>query len=159
MRRAAAVVLLVLTVAGCQVWRSRSPKAGDHRFLRAVSGADRLRVRSGGSCHREPAQETTFCELVGEEKVSDFVRRLQFIEVDGECKCCGDPTFEFYRGQNLLAMVSFHHGTHLRSREGWSGDAYLTDSSRDWLVNWLTERGVPEPKREVESARQRLRRL
>lgn len=157
MRQIAVIAVgVVALLVGCGKPSQRPTRSRevDH-FGQVVAGADRLRVRSGGSCHRDVALETTLCELAGKERVSDFVRRLKVAEFGGECKCCGDPTFEFYRGKKLLVMVSFHHGTHLRWRQGWPGDAYLTDASRDWLLNWLAQRGVTEPKKEVESSRQR----
>lgn len=155
MRRALVVAICVVAlVGGCDRPVARTADNAARRLREAVAVADSLRIRSGGACHRNEKEEKTLHSLTGNQKVLDFVKRVEFSECDGECECCGNPTFEFYRGKKLLAMVSFHHGTHLRWREGWRGDAYLTDASRDWLINWLAERGVTEPKKEVESSRQ-----
>jgi len=155
MRRILTVGLCMALLMGCYSGPSkRAADKGPGRLRRAVAGADRLRVRTGGTCHRDISSEYTLCELAGAGRVSDFVKHLKFSGFGGGCKCCGEPTFEFYRGKELLAMVSLHHGVRLRWREGWPGDGYLTDRSRDWLVNWLADRGIDEPKEEAESARQ-----
>ena len=159
------------------------------RFSGAVVGADRLRVRTGGTCHRKPDQERTLAEH-GHDGVASFLRDLcivpgptddeidrlagqilqrhgiddgdgplsgaeadavrqdrrlgaslrgwegaldraairaaagRYLLRDFRCRCCGDPTFEVYAGDRLLAMVGFHHGETVRW-SGWPADASL----------------------------------
>ncbi len=62
--------------------------------------------------------------------------------------CCGDPTFEFYAGDRLLAMVGYHHTKRLRWADGkWRGDGQLTAASRGFIISWLSQHGVDGPRR------------
>ena len=69
--------------------------------------------------------------------------------------CCGNPTFEFYRGDELVAAIGFHHGQSIRWDNGlWPGDAALTGRSAEYLVEWLDRHGYGEPKQAMMEARQ-----
>jgi hypothetical protein len=120
----------------------------------AVQGATRLRVRSGGTCHRRIEEEKTLIEVTEAQEIE---RVLKAIDIDesqsgGACACCGSPTFEFYAGERLLAMVGYHHGERLRWAGGeWTGDGELTGSSATFLKSWLSQHGVGGPRREVEA--------
>jgi hypothetical protein len=125
----------------------------------ALDGTTRLRVRSGGTCHRRPAAEKTLAEVTQPAEIDRLIKGLAIDEgrSGGHCMCCGDPTFEFYAADRLLAMVGCHHGERLRWEGGqWPGDGELTDASRDFLISWLAEHGVEGPRQEVE-ANQRQR--
>jgi hypothetical protein len=116
----------------------------DRSLQQAVAGATRLRVRSGGTCHRMVSEEKTQWELKDATKVQEFAKLIQIDERQSgrECMCCGDPTFEFYQGDKLLAMVGFHHGISLRWAGGcWPGDGMLTAESRDRLPQWFADNG------------------
>lgn len=111
----------------------------------AVAEATRLRVRSGGGCHRETDEETTLAEVAESQEIERFLAMIEIDEDEsgGGCLCCGDPTFEFYAGDRLLAMLSYHHGHSLRWANGpWTGDAELTASSRDAVLSWLAGYGI-----------------
>ncbi len=70
--------------------------------------------------------------------------------------CCGDPTFELYSGDRLLAMIGYHPGERLRWADGkWPGDAELTAASRGFFISWLSQHGVEGPQREVDQAQRR----
>ena len=77
---------------------------------------------------------------------------MKAIDIDesrsgGACMCCGNPTFEFYAGDRLLAMVGYHHGERLRWADGkWTGDGELTGPSRESLIAWLSQHGVDGPR-------------
>lgn len=105
--------------------------------------AERIRVRSGGLCHRDPGSEETLLEVADPAEVRAFLPLLTVNESDqrGSCMCCGQPTIELYRGERLVAEIGFHHGTGLRFR-GWSGDGWMSDAGADGLCKWLEERGV-----------------
>ena len=52
----------------------------------------------------------------------------------GNCLCAGSHLLRFWSGNRVLAEVSFHHGTHLRSKRLNGGrDAVLTDDAQKWL--------------------------
>ncbi len=116
---------------------------------KAAQGTTRLRIRSGGTCHRQIDEEMTLVEITNRQDIERF---LEIADIDrwrsgGVCLCCGNPTFEFYAGDRLLAMISFHHGKRLRWAEGrWNGDGQLTTRSRDSLLSWLSEHGVDGPR-------------
>jgi hypothetical protein len=140
---------------------SSSSLAGwEEPFRRAVRSCDRVRVRSGGTCHRNPAEEKTLFEVTKPGRIRALVRGIEIDEAQSGfgCMCCGWPTFEFYRGEKLLAMVGFHHGRSLRWEGGaWKGDAALTGESALLLCRFLAEGGVEEPLRELEEELARAR--
>jgi hypothetical protein len=156
MRMVLLLVLTALLASGCEE-AGRSLTEQVQYFRDTVAAADRLRVRSGGGCCRNIAEEKTLYELLGKPDVADFLKHLEFAGIGGECECCGDPTFEFYHGEKLLAMVSYHHGRSLRWRRKWTGDAHLTKASREWLVGWLAEHAVEGPKQEIEEQLESIR--
>ena len=111
---------------------------------------DRLVVRSGGTCHRNPAEEKVLFETRASSDVAEF---LDLIEIDekestGACMCCGSPTLEFYAGERHLAMVGIQHGFALRWGD-WPADGKLTQKSAWALTEWLARRGVNEPYDEL----------
>jgi len=118
----------------------------------AVTEATRFRVRSGGTCHRTADEEKTLVEIAESEQIERF---LALIDIDedgsgGGCLCCGDPTFEFYAGDRLLAMVGYH-GDSLRWAGGaWTGDGLLTKAGQAAVGSWLIQHGlgrfVPRPE-------------
>jgi len=116
---------------------------------KAVQGTTRLRIRSGGTCHRRIEEEKTLAEVTDSQEIERFVKAIDIDESrsGGVCMCCGNPTFEFYAGGRLLAMIGYHHGERLRWAEGeWTGDGELTARSQDSLLSWLTQHGVDGPR-------------
>jgi hypothetical protein len=145
-------------------FRSSHPECevltGYHETLAAaVKQATRLRVRSGGTCHRNQAEERTLIEVKTAAEIADLVKTLKF-EEDAEpfhCMCCGEPSFEFYAGDKLVAMLGFHHGQGMRWAGGpWPGDVHLENNSALRLCDWLEKHGVKGAGEELrEQARQR----
>ena len=132
-------------------------------LLAAVGHADRIRVRSGGTCHRRIAEEVTLFEETRPGPIAAFLNALSFDDArSGErCMCCGDPTVEFYSGTRLLGALGLHHGIGARFDQ-WPGDGRLTDEARLFLAGWLAERGAPEFRQaslEQRRAEQLTRRL
>ncbi len=125
---------------------------------KAVQGTTRLRIRSGGTCHRQIEQEKTLAEITTSQEIERFLKAIDIDESrsGGACMCCGNPTFEFYAGDRLLAMIGYHHGERLRWAEGeWTGDGELTVASRGLLISWLSQHGVEGPQREAEETQKR----
>lgn len=117
----------------------------------SLAGADRLRVRSGGTCHRDPSEERTLFEIEDRVAVQAIVARIGLLESGGggHCMCCGEPTLEFRRGDELVVALGFHHGVSVRWAEGpWPSDARLTRASALSLCEFLAEHGVDGPMRE-----------
>ncbi len=134
--------------------------SGYHETLAAaVKQATRLRVRSGGTCHRDESKERTLVEVKTAAEIAALVQDLKF-EEEAEpfhCMCCGEPSFEFYAGDKLVAMLGFHHGQGMRWAEGpWPGDVHLEINSAIRLCDWLEKHGVKGAGEELrEQARQR----
>lgn len=125
---------------------------------KAVQETTRLRIRSGGTCHRQPERETTLAEITDATEINRFVHGIVINgwRSGGSCMCCGNPTFEFYAGDRLLAMVGYHHTERLRWADGkWTGDGRLTAASRNFLITWLAQHGVEGPRREAEGEQKR----
>jgi hypothetical protein len=125
----------------------------------ALTPATRLRVRSGGTCHRDRAREQTLYETKDAVEIKALVAGVQIDEDESgfHCMCCGNPSLEFYAGDRLLLTLGFHHGKGLRWVEGWRGDAALTAKSSSFLVRWLADRNVKGPLEEREEAAERVR--
>jgi hypothetical protein len=113
--------------------------------LRAqIERADRIRVRSGGTCHRQLQEEQTLFEERDPGRVRQILSHISIDPTESgfHCMCCGNPSLEIYRGDELLATLGYHHGRSLRWVEGWKGDAWLTRASAAYLNAWLAEHGV-----------------
>lgn len=126
------------------------------RFREEVAGTTRVRIRSGGTCCRDADRERTLFEILDPQAIRELIDCTSILDEKSgfHCMCCGNPTFEFYRGDRLAAMVGFHHGRSLRWRAGWPGDALLSPESAGYYVELLARNGVGHPKQERD---QRLR--
>lgn len=146
-----------LSAASVAAFRKLHPKAQvrfdlNESLQETLAPATVLRIRSGGTCHRNPAEEKVLYEEKDAAVVKSFATQLR-IEPDQSgfhCMCCGEPTFEFYRDAEMVAMIGFHHGQSLRWVGGWPGDGMLTKECRTFLVDFLAEHGVKGPKEEME---------
>lgn len=110
-----------------------------------VNGATRLRVRSGGTCHRQEDAEETLVEIEDRGEIEKLLGLLVFEESAApfHCMCCGNPSFEFYDGERLVATLGFHHGQGMRWESGpWPGDVLLDNGKAIALCDWLEQRGV-----------------
>jgi hypothetical protein len=149
-RRRSLIVLLVL----CSLLATAYLTYGVQRrwtgsLQKAVQETTRLRIRSGGTCHRTIERETTLAEITDAGEINRFIHGIVINgwRSGGACACCGDPTFEFYAGDRLLAMVGYHHTQRLRWAGGkWRGDGQLTAASRSFVISWLSQHGVEGPR-------------
>lgn len=118
----------------------------------AASGADRVRVRTGGTCHRDVPKEKTLAEIKDAAAIREL---LQTVRIDekrsvNHCMCCGEPSVEFYKGDQLLLTLGVHHGVAVRWVEGWPADGALAGDSAEKIANWLADRGVKGPQEDYE---------
>lgn len=140
-------ILPTLALLGCcsLPWINQLVFPWESRLASAVQGVDRIRVRSGGTCHRNLDREMTLFE---ERDPSEIAKLVESIRVDRwgssvfPCWCCGEPSIEFYRGQELVLTLGFHHGRIVRWPGGWPGDALLSSESATYLKQWLAAHTV-----------------
>lgn len=129
----------------------------DESLRRSLKGITRIRVRSGGTCHRDKAAERTLFEETNPGKIEMFTKRFAINEGGSgfHCMCCGSPSFEFYNNEELVVTLGFHHGRSLRWPEGWPSDALMTGEFADYVCKWLAENGVSDPQKEREDEQKR----
>ena len=150
MKKILQALFIIMFVMGCRGAPKKDWTAPLHEALR---GATRLRVRSGGTCHRMLDEEKTLLDLRNAEEITKVVQGIHIDPNDSgfHCMCCGNPTLEFYRKDTLTLSLGFHHGQSLRWPKGkWTGDGLLTKDSADFLIKWLSEHGVQGPEKERE---------
>jgi hypothetical protein len=118
----------------------------------ALKGVDRVRVRTGGTCHRDIAREKTLFEEKRPAEIAGLVTNLNIDEKKSgfHCMCCGQPSFEFYNRNELVVTLGFHHGRSVRWPEVWPSDGALTPASAEFLCAWLSDRGFRDAKEEYE---------
>ena len=144
--RRASLLSTELATAAVDAFAGRAPGARiTHRLNQALADtlacADRIRVRTGGLCHRRREDERILFEVTDAAAVERAWPLLRVAEDEpvGTCMCCGEPTIELYRGERLVAEVGFHHGKSLRWR-GWPSDGMLVDA--DALCTWMEAHGA-----------------
>ncbi|MHC4714896.1 MAG: hypothetical protein ACYTAN_16765 [Planctomycetota bacterium] len=127
-------------------------KAWPGALRTAVTGCDMILARTGGTCHRSPENERTLFEILEPGEIVEFLDKLEIDEREYlfRCECCGDATFEFYRAEDLIAALSFHHGVNLRWQEGWPGDARLAPENSAFYCDLLASHGFTGPKTDYE---------
>lgn len=124
----------------------------------ALKSADRLRVRSGGTCHRRTEEEKTLFEIIKTEDVKEVISNIRIdpLKSNFHCMCCGNPSLEFYKGGDLLVTLGFHHGKSLRWMDGpWPMDGMLTSDSSVFLCELLDKHGIQGPLAEQREERKR----
>jgi hypothetical protein len=140
-------------VATCSGNEDQSNSNWTSTLHSSITDITKIRVRSGGTCHRQITQESTLLEINDKNIIRDFINHIQVNDAESgfHCMCCGHPTFEFYRGDKLLVSLGFHHGRSLRwgANSKWTGDALLTRESADYLIHWLADNSVNDPLDEV----------
>ncbi len=122
-------------------------------LVTATAGANSVRVRTGGTCHRHIEDEAVLFELTGAAEVRALLDRIAIDEPSsGEhCLCCGDPSIEITDGANRIAVtLGMHHGRRLRWPGGWPGDGELTGAAATAVCRWLADHGHPESLHQLE---------
>ena len=95
----------------------------------------------------------------GPHEVAQLLSRLEFtsdqpsrevapvpagwVLTQARCLCDGTHVMRAFRGETMIAEISIHHATHLRSKQINGGfDTYLTKESAAWLnttIGWDQE--------------------
>jgi hypothetical protein len=154
-RRTIAISVAALIVTFVSVLLVMLPARGpsDERKVLMVAAASADRMVVGGGDMWGPGNSPPPFEIVGTDKVREFVEHIEFTGMREPCKCGGDWLFNFYKGNELKCTFTYHHGTHLRGL--WKGkDAYLTERAQTDLPAWLKQHGysAPQELREAEGA-------
>lgn len=155
------IVLFIglLSIGACQTIPALSRRTQSLRD--ALTDVTKLHIRSNSGSLRgkillEIEDADTIAMIVNNIHVSDPV--VIGVSEDGyqivrtsSCACFGSHMFEFFLDNRIVVHLSLHHGTDLRWCGGkWTGDGPLTTESRDFLLEWLAEHGIKEPKEEYE---------
>jgi hypothetical protein len=134
-----AVVAVAIAVTIAPMQALATPRG---RLSRVAEEVDRIVIASS---EIEPTDADKPRELTSaDERRRFFDLLLLEPDVKEPCKCEGDVTFDFYRGDVLRVSLTLHHGERLRC-EGrgadvlWQGDAVLTPEARKPLADRLTE--------------------
>jgi hypothetical protein len=149
-KRLLLLAVLSLPILVCLAsWVRATGFSREAQLEKALQGVNRIRVRSGGTCHRQIEQERTLIEESEASKVADICRSIRIDEWGSggcwggfHCMCCGNPSIEFYRDDDLILTLGFHHGRSVRWAGGWKWDGLLTRESATKLTSWLAEHGV-----------------
>src|SRR5687768_5241963 len=74
-------ILCLLIMALSPVARGQGPDGSEwaRKLQTEVAGADRLRIRTGGTCHRRVEEEQTLAELADAVEIG---RMVKFIDID-----------------------------------------------------------------------------
>lgn len=117
----------------------------------ALQGVTRIRVRSGGVCHRDMKSEKTLIEVKEPAAIAEIISSIGVNEEESgdHCMCCGEPSIEFYAGEKLAVTLGVHHGISLRWQEGWPADGRLIPRSSSALTEWLAKNGIKGPAEEL----------
>jgi len=127
-------------------------------LLPALAGVTRVRVRTGGTCHRVATHERTLAEVREAPAITQLLDALRFAapEFGDDATDCGSPTFELFAGARMVASLGLHGGVRVRwAGGGWPGDAQLSATAAQALAAWAAERGVGGPQAERAAARRK----
>jgi hypothetical protein len=139
-------------VAGAEPKGQMASKPGARALAlgKAIAGADRLEISPKEPVLGSKPDPTT---IHGAAKIADLARLLAFDEKNSGsiCACCGDYTLTFFKGGQVLAKFSHHHGQSLRWHGGpWKGDSVFTSAAAVAWPKWFDANGFPA----FEAARQ-----
>ncbi|HEX6812335.1 MAG TPA: hypothetical protein VF384_11975 [Planctomycetota bacterium] len=129
----------------------------DEQLQTLLATADRLVLRTGGTCHRDEARDKVLFETAAAEEIAKVLPLLRVLEDRGSfhCMCCGTPTLMFFAAGKEIASIGVHHGASIRWSNGWNSDAVLTREAAEGLVQWLADHGDRDPLLERRSSQAR----
>src|SRR4051812_33106341 len=102
--RTIALLALVGTMACAFSEDNKLRDDWETKLQQAVAGTTRVRVRSGGTCHRDLLREKTLVDESDAAAIKELIGTLK-IDAKGSgfhCMCCGNPSLEFYAGDKLV---------------------------------------------------------
>ena len=129
-------VFAVIEIGIFYYWSGCFGIISNARFASAVGEADRVVIRDGGFCHGDPDHEPALYVLTNQAEIAAFNQMFRFTGSRPQCKCCGYPGVDWWKGDQRIVKSSIHHGMALRC-EGFSSDRGLALSSRTKLRDWF----------------------
>ena len=135
--------------AGLVCWYLHLSSQYTREFRIAAAGTTRIVVRTGGGCEcGQGSPQQTLVEVTDPGAVEALIAGFDFKYDWGtrtSLEMCGWPTFEFYKGKQLAAVVTYLGPGNVRWDNGpWGSDTYLRPKSAEFLDNWLKKRGATE---------------
>ena len=126
---------------------ARLPTAADVAALHAaIAGADRIVVQG-----RDGTAAPGRFESSDRRDIASFDAALRISAPEDRMRdfCEGTPEVKLFRGAELVAAITYHHGSVMRAA-GWDTDVFLDDPEP--LIRWFSDRAIPGPRREAEQA-------
>lgn len=127
--------LLTLIVSCTQV-----PGRRAQQLQRQLQGSNRMVVSEVFTPSDEEPIPPFSC--TNQAAIAELIANLTFDDRNSgfHCMCCGDSLVTFFKGTNVLAEVSHHHGRSLRWK-GWKGDSKFTDKAAAFWRSWFLTHG------------------
>jgi len=103
-----------------------------------LNGTDRIQVRTGGTGSHPMLERKPLFDETDPKIISEVIRNIALSRLDkGMCQCMGNPSFEFYKDDELIATISLHHGRSLRWPGVWKSDVKFTRQTKSFIRKWL----------------------
>lgn len=88
-------------------------------------------------------EEKVVTSLSQGEELGYFFKNVEMVPFDrgvvGRCRCRGNPHLKFYSGDQLVDIISVHHGSSIRMLNHYETDIGLKGVSRLYFNEWFKE--------------------
>jgi hypothetical protein len=134
--------ILLLVVTSCSQTPTVKIDSRAKNLRMRLEGCNRLVVSEVYTAPDEAPIPPYTC--TNQQAIAELVANLEFDDRNSgfHCMCSGDSLVTFYKGSNILATVSHHHGKSLRW-DGWQGDSLFTAHTKEYWRMWFLKNGEP----------------
>jgi len=127
-------ICIVISVYAFNITRNAYSK---HQLMTVASKGNIISIEP---VPRNTTVELPACKIQGNENVVSFLEAIHLKRRRGRCACEGSIILKICKDNSELAIISFHHGRHIRWLNGpWSSDMPLTEESKKQLKEWLNK--------------------
>ncbi|QIF05549.1 hypothetical protein [Roseimicrobium sp. ORNL1] len=129
--------------------QARIHKSMNEDLAEVLDGVDRICAKSIGVDIRNPEEVQTLRDTRDLTEVRELLKHFSVDETKnhGQCSCLGNVVFALYKGEDLVAVIGYHHGSALRWHYGtWPSDGILTGDSARYLAGWLAKYGYKDSR-------------